>query len=335
MRINNTRLRKKIKKFPKLNSFINILINSDDPLFPSPIEAQFAIGCLTEALLGQDYYIVLPCSNEQGNTEILDAILRNYSKDYRKLIKKKQKELRSLEKKPNQIVDEIRGVVYPPKEAIVDQLATIRAIIPPTIKIYESTEDIHTIQPNLDMIQRAICYLRGAPLPDDMRPAPEEKIKPEYIPATPGFFIVSQFNKKSEYDVSMDAFDIDPVIMHPELFGDNLDFKAVEMIIKIPVTCGKNYLVAQENPILVHYIEDEYVFEIEPGVFVKEKQYYMKEDYFEYAFLISPERSKIRIAFYADYEEPIVFNITTHIHFKKEDILEEGGGEENGTESKG
>lgn len=47
--------------------------------------------------------------------------------------------------KPNQIIDPIRKVIYPPPEAIVNQLLTLRAIIMPTIKLYESTEDIRSI----------------------------------------------------------------------------------------------------------------------------------------------------------------------------------------------
>ena len=53
-------------------------------------------------------------------------------------------------KKPNQIVDELRGVIYPPSEAVAPQLSTIRSIATGAIKVYESTRDIHSIFPNLD-----------------------------------------------------------------------------------------------------------------------------------------------------------------------------------------
>lgn len=92
----------KNKSFKKLEEFINILIKHErenpSELFPPPISAQFAFDCLVEALLGPDYYIVLPCNNEQGNTELLDAILKTYSRDYRRLVKKKQKELKQNDK---------------------------------------------------------------------------------------------------------------------------------------------------------------------------------------------------------------------------------------------
>lgn len=65
-----------------------------DLIFPPPISNQFTIDCLIEASLGPDYYVVLPMNNNQANAEILDAILRKYSREYNKLVKKKQKELR-------------------------------------------------------------------------------------------------------------------------------------------------------------------------------------------------------------------------------------------------
>lgn len=87
-----------MKEFKKLENFIDILVEHEKkepfPLYPPPINAQFALDCLTEALLGPDYYVALPMCNNQANTEILDAILRTYSRDYRKLVKKKQKELK-------------------------------------------------------------------------------------------------------------------------------------------------------------------------------------------------------------------------------------------------
>lgn len=89
-----------LNQYKKLEKFIDILVQheKDNPkeLYPPAITPQFALDCLTEALLGTDYYIVLPCGNTQGNTIILDDILRTYSPAYRKLIKKTQKELRSV-----------------------------------------------------------------------------------------------------------------------------------------------------------------------------------------------------------------------------------------------
>lgn len=222
-------------------------------------------------------------------------------------------------KKPDQIVDMQLQLIYPPNEAILPQLYTIKTVASSTMKMYEATQDIHSIFPNLDMIQRAIDYLRGAPIPEDLKPLPEDLLKPVYHPASSGLNIISTLNRNGEYDVSIVGVDIEPKIEHTELFGE-LDEKVMEMGIEIPVICGKNYLITQENPILSHYIEDENVSEIEDGIYVKEKIYAMDEDTFQYAFLLKEGRTKVRIAFYADYEEPIVFNITSHIHFGEEVI---------------
>lgn len=90
------------KKFKNLEKFIDILVEheKENPfcLFPAPIQTEFMIDCLTEALLGPNYYIELPCSSPQSNTVILDEILRKYSRDYRKLIRKRKKELKGENK---------------------------------------------------------------------------------------------------------------------------------------------------------------------------------------------------------------------------------------------
>lgn len=91
-----------MKKYNYLQQFIEILVNhgKENPydLCPPCVDAQFTVDCLCEALLGPDYYFALPCCTTQGNAIILDEILRTYSKEYRKLIKKKQKELRKVGK---------------------------------------------------------------------------------------------------------------------------------------------------------------------------------------------------------------------------------------------
>ncbi len=85
------------KKFKQLEEFINILVEDEKKgyfLSAPSITGQFAFDCLIEAFLGPDYYITWPISTGQCNAVILDKILRTHSQDYRKLIKKKQKELR-------------------------------------------------------------------------------------------------------------------------------------------------------------------------------------------------------------------------------------------------
>lgn len=187
--------------------------------------------------------------------------------------------------------------------------------------MYESTKDIHTIQPNLDMIQRAINYLRGAPMRDELKPIPEDTVKPIYIPSSSDFNITSAINRDGEYDVSIVGIDVLKEINYPELFGE-VDFPAVEMGIEIPVTCGKTYLIAQENPVLEYYEDDPSISYYEDdNCWIKEKEYHMDEDYFKYMFLLQEGRSEIRIAIYADHENPIIFNITSHIHLKKEEEL--------------
>lgn len=171
------------------------------------------------------------------------------------------------------------------------------------------------------MIQRAINYLRGAPMRDELKPIPEDTVKPIYIPSSSGFNITSAINRDGEYDVSIVGIDILKEINYPELFGE-VDFPAAEMGIKIPVTCGKTYLIAQENPVLKYYKNDSSISYYEDNnSWIKEKEYYMDEDYFKYMFLLQDGRSKIRIAIYADHENPIIFNITSHIHLKKEEEL--------------
>lgn len=57
-----------MKKFKKLEEFINILAEHDkanpEDIFPPAIKGQFAFDCLAEAFLGPDYYITLPCCND-------------------------------------------------------------------------------------------------------------------------------------------------------------------------------------------------------------------------------------------------------------------------------
>lgn len=237
-------------------------------------------------------------------------------------------------KRPDQVIDEVTNVIYPPVEAILPQLYSIKTIAASAGRVYEATEDIHSIFPNLDAMQKIINYLRGAPIPEDLKPMPEDTLKPIFTPASSGFNIVSTLNRNGEYDISIVGIDVDPAIAHPELFGNILnDLEVVEMQFEIPVTCGKRYLIAQENPVLEYYANNgdtDIMYDEKYNVWVKEKQYMMNEDTFQYAFLLEEGRSKVRIAIYADYEEPIVFNITSHIHFKKKEVIPPDEGDNNG-----
>lgn len=51
---------------------------------PPPMDAQMAINELCRHLLGEDWYVSMPMSTEQINTEIVYEIERKYSKKKRK-----------------------------------------------------------------------------------------------------------------------------------------------------------------------------------------------------------------------------------------------------------
>lgn len=220
-------------------------------------------------------------------------------------------------RKPNQIIDEITEVVYPPAEAIESQLTTIRAIIPSTIKMYKDTGDIHTIQPNLDMIQRALDYLRGAPkleFPQE----PEDVLKPAFSYGSEGLTIVCTMEKENFYKVEIVGLNIEPNIKHPELFG-SLDVNAVDLGIKFPIVCGKPYTVVQYNDMLQYFIDDPSIEDI-GGEYIKTKTYTIEDDdEFEYMFLLGKGRNFIEILVEDDNGVYAHFDIITHIHFKQKE----------------
>lgn len=65
-----------------------ILSDEKYGLCPAPMSAEDAIQILTDYLLGEDFYIVMPLSPQQANTEIVAAILEKHSKEYKKDRKK-------------------------------------------------------------------------------------------------------------------------------------------------------------------------------------------------------------------------------------------------------
>lgn len=58
-------------------------------IYPPPTNAQLVVDCLTDLILGDDWYIPDPVTTGQVNTYILDQILYKYCKEYRDLPKKK------------------------------------------------------------------------------------------------------------------------------------------------------------------------------------------------------------------------------------------------------
>ena len=65
-----------------------------DNLCDPPLDPQLALQFLCDYLLGEDWYVVMPESQKQVNSTIVDEILFKYSKQYRKEVKEYSKKLR-------------------------------------------------------------------------------------------------------------------------------------------------------------------------------------------------------------------------------------------------
>lgn len=61
-------------------------------IYPEATDAQLVVDCLTELLLGDDWYVSDPLPNCQVNTIALDEILYKRCRKYRNHWKKKKKE---------------------------------------------------------------------------------------------------------------------------------------------------------------------------------------------------------------------------------------------------
>lgn len=68
--------------------FLEVLVDNTYGVLPAPISSQVALQVLVEYLLGEDWCVALPASQEQINTAIVDNILQKYSREYRKDLKK-------------------------------------------------------------------------------------------------------------------------------------------------------------------------------------------------------------------------------------------------------
>ena len=68
---------------------------NDDELCDPPIGAQFALDLIFKTLIDDKenypYLTTIPESVEQTNSIMLDLILRKYSREYRKYLKKKRR----------------------------------------------------------------------------------------------------------------------------------------------------------------------------------------------------------------------------------------------------
>ena len=70
--------------------FFEILKDDTYGLCPAPTDEKLAIQVLADYLLGEDWCVAMPMSQDQANTCIVDAILSKYSKQYRKDIKQEK-----------------------------------------------------------------------------------------------------------------------------------------------------------------------------------------------------------------------------------------------------
>lgn len=206
---------------------------------------------------------------------------------------------------------------YPPSGAIPSQLATIRAVAQMAINMFEETEDPETIQTNLDMIQTAIDYLRGA----ELSPQEPEKPKVSFELIHPKDIDCSiDTDDNHIFEVSIIGLDATPEIRNPELFGDIQNVS--EITLNLPVICGKSYTVTQENKLLEYYKDDPSISQDSEGIWIKNNTYYTKRDMLEYSFLVGEGRNIIHINIFDEGEEEVLcyLNIVTHIHFKEEVI---------------
>lgn len=62
-------------------NILSITDQKDNGMCPPSLNAQAAIHELCRYFLGEDWYTVMPCNNEQCNTEIVYAIEREYKGD--------------------------------------------------------------------------------------------------------------------------------------------------------------------------------------------------------------------------------------------------------------
>jgi len=62
-----------------------------DNVYPPAMDSQFALNILIDYILGEDWYVVDPLSNNQINTVAVDCILYKCSKKYRKEVKQHHK----------------------------------------------------------------------------------------------------------------------------------------------------------------------------------------------------------------------------------------------------
>ena len=76
-----------MKEYKYNKSFDVMRENIEDTSYgicPAPMDAQLALNILTNYLLGEDWYVVMPMNTKQVNACVVEQILDKYSKQWRK-----------------------------------------------------------------------------------------------------------------------------------------------------------------------------------------------------------------------------------------------------------
>ncbi len=88
--------RNKKKPSENIKKFVDQLYQFEkehpDELCPMETDPQFVVDCLCDVFLATDWYTSMPVNTKQVNTIILDHILKEWSKEFRLLVNKKQKQ---------------------------------------------------------------------------------------------------------------------------------------------------------------------------------------------------------------------------------------------------
>lgn len=88
-----------MKEYKYNKAFEAIRENIEDTsygLCPAPMDAQLALNILTDYLLGEDWYVVMPMNTKQVNACVVEQILDKYSKIWKKDWKHYQKETENI-----------------------------------------------------------------------------------------------------------------------------------------------------------------------------------------------------------------------------------------------
>ena len=84
-----------MKEYKYNKAFEAIRENIEDTscgICPAPMDAQLALNILTDYLLGEDWYVVMPMNTKQVNACVVEQILDKYSRQWRRDWKKYEKE---------------------------------------------------------------------------------------------------------------------------------------------------------------------------------------------------------------------------------------------------